>query len=326
MKKIFLNKALAITLFAISGMLSLIIVILLFIGKIDFGNSNVLALEKGNKFYVTNKYDKALEAYKQGLSKSKDDAKLNNNSAMASYNLKNYSDALTYLSKTPEKTEKHMKIGNSNFKLGEANSDTNMKVQLFQKALEAYKQGIIKYPQDVELKFNYEFVKKKLDELQNKDDQKDQQDKDKDKDKQDEQNKDNKDNKDDKDSNDQENKNTQENKDQGNKDNKDSKDNNDNKNPDNKQNKEDSQDKENSQDKNNQQQNQDINKEQTQENKDKDNKENQAQISDQNKENNGKENMTEVQQILQLLEQQEEESLKNNQGIKVEGTEAEHDW
>ncbi|MCL2111635.1 MAG: hypothetical protein FWH32_05245 [Clostridiales bacterium] len=55
--------------------------------------------------------------------------------------------------------------GNAYYRLGDAAEDIEQKIGLFAMALKTYEEGIIEYPQNVPLKFNYEFVKKKLEEL-----------------------------------------------------------------------------------------------------------------------------------------------------------------
>jgi Ca-activated chloride channel family protein len=301
-----------IPLFLASGLLTIIMLVMLFTGVIDFKNGNIEALINGNRFYIVKKYDKALDAYKDGLTKNTEDAKLNQNSGLAEYQLNNYDEALKYYAKTSDKVEKYLKSGNSNLKMGDKGSEPNEKIKFYQQALQTYKQGIIKFPQNVDLKYNYEYVKKKIDELQDKNSQ-NQQDSDKNRDnKEKQQNQQNK-----------ENQESQQNqKDQGSKDNQE------------KQKSQGNQDKEQNQNKETKEANGQDNKQNNQDENSKDSKgsdsKNQQSIQPQqdNGKNDGKdkEALMQAQTVLEMLEQQEKESLKNNQEVKNNGKEAEHDW
>src|SRR5207245_10404426 len=76
--------------------------------------------------------------------------------------------------------------GNTLFQMGSQNPDTAKKTETWKSALKDFESSLKLNPQDPDAKFNYEFVKKRLEELkqqqqqqnksdQNKQDQKDQQ-------------------------------------------------------------------------------------------------------------------------------------------------------
>jgi len=152
--------------FAASAFLTVLFVILYLAGALDFNNTINKSLTEGSRLYSEEKYSEALASFRNGLLKDPYHKKLNYNAAQASYMLQNYEQAAGYYAKAAEKADTYLNWGNSYFNTGERSEDANEKLQLYIKALETYKQGILKYPQNVELKFNYEFTEKKINELQ----------------------------------------------------------------------------------------------------------------------------------------------------------------
>lgn len=310
--------------FLASGLLAAVLLVLFIAGIVNFDNNHIEALINGNQQYVVKKYDKALEAYKFGLAKKPDDEKLNQNSGLAAYQLNNYEEALNYYSKTDENVERYLKAGNSCLKLGDTMNEQAGKLKFYQQAAETYKQGIVKFPENVDLKYNYEYVQEKINELQDRNDQN------QDNQNQQENNDDNKEN---------QNKDSQ-NKDNENKDNR----NEDNQNEDNERKSNENKDNEN---KDNQEGNGQDNEQDSKDQDSKDDKGNEAQgdksdganeeekkdggsdsSTGMNEQNSGedKEAIEQAQRVLEMLEQQEEESLKNNQEVKDSGKGGEHDW
>jgi Ca-activated chloride channel family protein len=163
--------------FFISGALMVILLVLFFTGVVDFGQGNINTLVKGNKLYADGKYKEALETYQKGIDKRPRDIKLNYNSGQSAYRLEDYEKAIEYYDKGPEKVDRYLNSGNCSLKLGDKESDDSKKLEYYKKALETYKQGILKYPENINLKYNYEYVKNKIDELQknNPDNEQDQQ-------------------------------------------------------------------------------------------------------------------------------------------------------
>ena len=309
----------------ISGILIIALLIMFFTGVINFNNSIIESLVKGNNAYAASNYDKALEAYKKGLSENSEDPKLNYNSGQASYRLNKYEDAVKYYVKTSDTPDKYINSGNSSLKLAENIEDAAQKQQYYQQALETYKQGIIAFPENIPLKYNYEYVKNKLGDQQsnNKDDQ----------------NKDDQNNQSNQDQQNQEKdgQNDQTNQNQQNQD--------ENGQSQDKQNENSEENKDSEQDKQNgsseQQDNKDQNKEnqqssQTEQDKEQNNAQagdkeevkdqknaSQAQESDSS---NSEQEDSNIAQVLRMLERQEEDSLKNNQEIKSKAKGDEYDW
>lgn len=308
-----------------AGIILLILITLLLTGMISFSPGIRNAVIKGNGYYSKGSYDKALKEYKKGLSEKTEDPKLNFNAGQASYSLKNYQQAVSYYDKASDTIDKYLNAGNSCYKQAEKTQDQNQKNQLLQQALELYHQGILKFPQDISLKYNYELVKSKLDELKKNNQNKNDQDKDqKDKDQQDkDKNKDQKDKYKNKDKNDQQN----QNKNGDDKNQQDKQDKNDSSN----QNK--SKDKDKKQNQDSEQQKKDKQKQQ-QEGSKSDKKDNNKKTTgqesplnqDKTKASKADKNREEVTQVLQMLEKQEENSLKNNQEVKGKGKEDRYDW
>jgi len=72
-----------------------------------------------------------------------------------------------HFKKAPDSVDKYLNAGNASFRMGESESDPNMKAQHFLAAMNEYMDGIKKYPQDMPIKYNYETAKEKLKELAN---------------------------------------------------------------------------------------------------------------------------------------------------------------
>lgn len=267
-------------------------------------------IEEGNQLYNQGKYQEAINIYQSGLTVNSGNQQLNYNLANALYRLGKYKESLSYYNQVTKDKEVYMNIGNVYKMLGDQSKQLAEKIKNYQEALNNYKSAIKLDMNDKELKFNYEYVNKLLRELNDK-----------------QQNK-------------QDNKKKEENKD------------NQEKKQDN-EGKEDSQDKkqqnkENSQNQNTKQQNQ-SDKQKQQDNKGAEEKESKSSGDSQTKENkedgkqeesakessikeeDGKLDQKKLQEafsILQALEKEEEDSLKNNQKIKKPGDNQgdKYDW
>lgn len=310
----------------VSGILIIALLIMFFTGVINFNNNIVDSLVKGNQAYAASNYDKALEAYKKGLGENSEDPKLNYNSGQASYRLNKFEDAVKYYVKTSDTPDKYINSGNSSLKLADSIDDAAQKQQYYQQALETYKQGILAFPENIPLKYNYEYVKSKLGDQQNNKDNQNQNDQNN-QSNQDQQNQD-------KNGQNDQNKQDQQNQDKNGQDNQ------------NKQDENSGQNKESEQDKQNENSGQQDNKEQNKENQQssqtgQDEEQNNAQSGDKKEEKVNQKNASQAQesdspnseqedsniaQVLRMLERQEEDSLKNNQEIKSKAKGDEYDW
>ncbi|AEV66805.1 tetratricopeptide repeat protein [Acetivibrio clariflavus] len=294
----------------VTGLLITALMILFFTGQISFDGSINEIIKNGNKEYDTKNYQQALETYQKGLDKHPNDAKLNYNSGQALYQLAGYDEAINYYAKADNTPDKYINSGNCSVKLAESTDDPVQKQLLYQQALETYKEGIIAFPQNIPLKYNYEYVKSKLDELkeqQNNEQQNENENQENEEDKNNNQN--------------QQGNNSQQD------DNQNKQDENQEQNQQNRQSPE-SNPNEDSEQKNtekNQQPSQD--KETTgQDEAQKDNKEQNSRSMDESDSSDPEQNDSNIAQILRMLEKQEEQSLKNNQEIRRSTKEDEYDW
>lgn len=153
---------------------------------------------KGNSFFKENKFEEARDEYNKSL-KIKENNEVRNNIIKSLYEEKKYKD----ITETPS-TEYFIR-GNSYAFLGDEAVQKNPEeaIKAYKAALEEYKLAM-KTSSDVNIKKNYEIVLKKIEDLnnqnqQNQEKQKDKQDQNKDQDnKQDQQNKENQQNQDNK--------------------------------------------------------------------------------------------------------------------------------
>jgi Ca-activated chloride channel family protein len=170
--------------------------------------------------YKDGKYDNALKDYQKALEKKKDDPRLHFNAGAAAYKSKNFEEAAKQFDEALNSPDLKMlqqsyyNRGNARYCLGEANLDPSKKTETWQEAVKDFESAMKLNAQDADAKFNYEFVKKRLEEL--KQQQQQQQKNDKNDQNKDDQNKDQQQNKQDQDKKDQDKK-DQQNKDQENK-------------------------------------------------------------------------------------------------------------
>jgi len=151
--------------FIVSGIIAVVLLALLLSGFAGEGDAVKNALKLGNKEYEAGKYAEALNYYGAALIEYPDNEELNFNTAQAAYMLGEYGLAAACYEKSPDSREKYLNFGNSCYRLGEASEAPDETMGAYAQALNIYEEGIVKYPQDVPLKFNYEFVKRKIEEL-----------------------------------------------------------------------------------------------------------------------------------------------------------------
>jgi len=138
--------------------------------------------------YKAGKYDRAYKDYQDLLKKKSDDPRLHFNAGAAAYRdgqydqaAKQFNDALA----SPDlslQAPAYYNRGNSLYRLGENAPDPKKRIDNWKKSLKDYELSLKLNPQDADAKFNREFVKKRLEELekqqqqsqQNKNDQQNQ--------------------------------------------------------------------------------------------------------------------------------------------------------
>ena len=142
--------------------------------------------------YKQGNYDQALKDYQKLLQRHAEDPRLHFNAGAAAYRDKKFDQAAkefdAALTAPDLKLQElsYYNHGNTLFQLGAQNPDPTKKTETWKSALKDFESSLKLNPQDPDAKFNYEFVKKRLEELkqqqqqqnksdQNKQDQKDQQ-------------------------------------------------------------------------------------------------------------------------------------------------------
>ena len=135
--------------------------------------------------YKAGQYEQALKEYERLLKRKSDDPRLHFNAGAAAYRNQQFEEAARQFNATLASPDLKLQglayynQGNALYHLGESNPDPKKRTEAWEKALQDYQSTAKLNPQDADAKFNYEFVKQKLEELkqqqqqsqQNKDDQ-----------------------------------------------------------------------------------------------------------------------------------------------------------
>jgi len=149
----------------ISGIIAVLLLAFLLTGAASADDTVKKALRQGNRQYESGLYRYAMQTYETGLSANPEHKVLNFNAAQAAYLLGEYAKAIEYYAKSEDFAEKYLNAGNIFFRAGDLAEDEDPKLQLYIEAMQIYLEGIIKFPQDVPLKYNYEILKEKVEEL-----------------------------------------------------------------------------------------------------------------------------------------------------------------
>ena len=142
--------------------------------------SSVFATAPGINAYQQGKFEDAYKEFQETLKshpQSRAEDELQFDSGTAAYKLKDYNKALESFSQallTPDtglQTKGHYNLGNTLYQRGEMQKADDKKLSDWTNALDHYEQTLKLDPQNKEAKENYEYVKKKIDELKNKKEQ-----------------------------------------------------------------------------------------------------------------------------------------------------------
>ncbi len=127
--------------------------------------------------YSNGKFEDAYSQFQETLKshpESRAEDKLQFDSGAAAYKLRDYSKALESFSQallspdTGLQSKGHYNLGNTLYQRGEAQKSDDKKLSEWTNALDHYEQTLKLEPQNKEAKENYDYVKKKIEELKNK--------------------------------------------------------------------------------------------------------------------------------------------------------------
>jgi Ca-activated chloride channel homolog len=142
--------------------------------------SPAFATAPGINSYQQGKFEDAYKEFQETLKshpQSRAEEKLQFDSGTAAYKLKDYNKALESFSQallTPDtglQTKGHYNLGNTLYQRGETQKQDDKKLGDWTNALDHYEQTLKLDPQNKEAKENYEYVKRKIEELKNKKEQ-----------------------------------------------------------------------------------------------------------------------------------------------------------
>jgi Ca-activated chloride channel homolog len=142
-----------------------------------FLSSSAFATAPGLDAYRSGKFEDAYSQFQESLKshpQSRAEDKLQFDSGAAAYKLKDYNKALESFSQallsrdTGLQSKGHYNLGNTLYQRGETQKSDDKKLSNWTNALDHYEQTLKLDPQNKEAKENYDYVKRKIEELKNK--------------------------------------------------------------------------------------------------------------------------------------------------------------
>ncbi len=142
-----------------------------------FLSSSAFATAPGLDAYRSGKFEDAYSQFQQTLKthpESRAEDKLQFDSGAAAYKLKDYSKAMESFSQAllsqdiGLQSKGHYNLGNTLYQRGETQKSDDKKLSDWTNALDHYEQTLKLDPQNKEAKDNYDYVKRKIEELKNK--------------------------------------------------------------------------------------------------------------------------------------------------------------
>ncbi|MBA3607631.1 MAG: VWA domain-containing protein [Chthoniobacterales bacterium] len=139
------------------------------------------AASAGLELYEQQKFPEAYEHFQKTLEENpgtRQSDRIQFDAGAAAYKMKDYNKALqsfsqALLSKNPHlQSESHYNLGNTLYQRGEAEKSDEKKLTNWEGALQHYEETLKAEPQNKNAKDNYEYVKKKIEELKKKQDEK----------------------------------------------------------------------------------------------------------------------------------------------------------
>ncbi|HTL56984.1 MAG TPA: VWA domain-containing protein [Candidatus Limnocylindrales bacterium] len=128
--------------------------------------------------YKSGKYEQSLKEYEQLLTRNADDSRLHFNAGAAAYRSRQFDIATKQFNEALASQDVKLQQlayynrGNALYRLGEGIPDPKKKTDAWEKALKDYDLSLKLNPQDADAKYNREFVKKRLEELKQQQQQK----------------------------------------------------------------------------------------------------------------------------------------------------------
>ena len=143
---------------------------LLVISPVCFASNEAALVKQGNELYQGGKLDEALKSYNQALTAAPQEPLINFNIGNGLYRKAQYKEAAQAYEKALLSGDKKIEaganynIGNCKFKQGKfkESSDLAGAVAEYRSALDYYKRAMELDPNDMDAKFNYEFVERLL--------------------------------------------------------------------------------------------------------------------------------------------------------------------
>jgi len=142
-----------------------------------FLSSSAFAAAPGIDAYRSGKFEDAYSQFQETLKshpQSRAEDKLEFDAGAAAYKLKDYTKALESFSQallsrdTGLQSKGHYNLGNTLYQRGETQKSDDKKLSEWTNALDHYEQSLKLDPHNKEAKDNYDYVKKKIEELKNK--------------------------------------------------------------------------------------------------------------------------------------------------------------
>jgi len=153
-----------------------LLIMLMFVSPCLAGPKAKKQVKKGNLLYNNNKFEQALKEYEGALADLPDSDVVNFNTGNALYKTGKYSKSIGHYEKALVSEDESLEhkssynIGNAKYKFGIGFEESNlaMAVDLLKQSLRHYERAMELDTEDEDAKFNYEFVKKELERLQEK--------------------------------------------------------------------------------------------------------------------------------------------------------------
>jgi Ca-activated chloride channel family protein len=132
----------------------------------------VMGADRGLRNYDAGRYDQARETYDKLLERRPEDPRLLYNSGTAAYQAQDYTNAIRGLQSATRAPDLELQqrafynLGDALYRQGEQVPDRQSRQDLWQQSVESFDAALKLNPQDVDAEFNLNFVKRKIEELE----------------------------------------------------------------------------------------------------------------------------------------------------------------